>query len=199
MADRERDLERLLTFVDAVVAIAITLLVLPLAEAGTEATDGDVGSLLREHRVDIFGFFLSFVVIAQLWLAQHNIVSSLVRQNAAVTRLLILWSLTIVVLPFPTAVVASTADDALAKTLYIGTMATSSALLALMARAVGRDRNLRDTDEPPDSAHAAGVTVAFLLALTISIVFPATGYWPLLLLFLVDPIVEQRWRRRTGS
>jgi uncharacterized membrane protein len=34
-AGRERDLERLLTFIDAVVAIAITLLVLPLAEAGS--------------------------------------------------------------------------------------------------------------------------------------------------------------------
>ena len=33
MADeRSRDLERLITFVDAIVAIAITLLVLPLAE-----------------------------------------------------------------------------------------------------------------------------------------------------------------------
>ena len=36
MAGRERDLERFLTFVDAVVAIAITLLVLPLAEAGNQ-------------------------------------------------------------------------------------------------------------------------------------------------------------------
>ena len=34
--ERERDLERFLTFVDAVVAIAITLLVLPLVEISQE-------------------------------------------------------------------------------------------------------------------------------------------------------------------
>ena len=199
MADRERDVERLLTFVDAVVAIAITLLVLPLAEAGSEVRTGDVAGLLREHRDDILGFLLSFVVIAQLWLAQHSIVSSLIRQNAAVIRLLILWTLTIVILPFPTAVVTGTSDDALAKTLYIGTMAVSSALLALMAWVIGRDRSLRDTDERPDAVHAAGATVVFLLALAVSVVFPVVSFYPLLLLFLVDPIVNRRRRRRTGS
>jgi TMEM175 potassium channel family protein len=108
VADRERDVDRLLTFVDAMVAIAITLLVLPLAEVGREVQDGDVARLLREHVDDIIGFLLSFVVIARLWLAQHRIVSCLVRQNAVVARLLLAWTFTIVVLPFPTALIAAT-------------------------------------------------------------------------------------------
>ena len=40
--ERERGLDRVLTFVDAVVAIAITLLVLPLAELAPEVGDGSV-------------------------------------------------------------------------------------------------------------------------------------------------------------
>lgn len=79
VTERERDLERLLTFIDAVVAIAITLLVLPLAEVGSELQDGSVAELLHEHAIDIAGFLLSFVVIARLWLGQYRIVSSLVR------------------------------------------------------------------------------------------------------------------------
>lgn len=194
--ERERDLDRLLTFVDAVVAIAITLLVLPLAEVGGEVRTGEVADLLREHADDILGFLLSFVVIARLWLAQHAIVAPLVRQNAVVIRLLLGWTLTIVFLPFPTALVTATSNDGLAKLLYIGTMAVSSALLALLARAVGSDRNLRDTDDAPGAAQASATAGTFLLALVVSLAFPATGYWPLLLLLLTDPLVARLSRRR---
>lgn len=191
MAERHRDLDRLLTFVDAVVAIAITLLVLPLVDIAREVRTGEVAALLREHADDLIGFVLSFVVIARLWLAQHGIVASLVRQNAAVVRLLLTWTFTIVFLPFPTALITTTDHDTLARVLYIGTMAVSSALLALMARTVARDRSLRDTDGGPDVADATATTVAFLLALTISLVFPATGSWPLLILVLADPVVDR--------
>jgi len=190
MAERERDLDRLLTFVDAVVAIAITLLVLPLVDIAREVRTDDTADLLREHRDDVVGFLLSFVVIARLWLAQHAILGPVVRQNAAMIWLLLAWTLTIVFLPFPTALVTATQNDSLAKVLYIGTMAVSSALLALIARAVRRDQTIRDTDAGPDAAQAAGTAIAFLLALGISLPFPAIGYWPLLMLFLVDPAVR---------
>jgi len=195
VAERHRDLERLLTFVDAVVAIAITLLVLPLAELGSEIGDRTTAELLAEHSDDILGFVLSFVVIAQLWLAQHHIVSGLVRQNAAVIRLLMLWSFTIVVLPFPTSLITTTDHDPVAKTFYIGTMAISSLLLAVIAWVIRRDRSLRDTDEAPDVWQTAGITVAFVVALAISLAIPDTGYWPLLILFAVDPVLRLLRRR----
>lgn len=194
MADRERDLERLLTFVDAVVAIAITLLVLPLAEVGSEIHDSSVADLLAQHWIDILGFLLSFTVIARLWVAQHRVVSSLVRQSRALVWLLLAWTLTIVFLPFPTTLAAGTSNDSLAKVLYIGTMALSSALLSAIAYAVGRDRTLRDTDAKPDVRPSAGITIGFLLALAIMVAFPVTSYWPLLLLLLVDPV--ERWLSR---
>ena len=103
------------------------------------------------------------------------------------------------VLPFPTALVAATLHDTLARVLYIGTMTVSSALLALIARVIGRDRSLRDTEAGPDHVHAAATTAAFLLALVISVVFPATTYWPLLLLVLVDPVVGRLRTRRARA
>jgi uncharacterized membrane protein len=195
VAERERDLERFLTFVDAVVAIAITLLVLPLAEIGKEVRTGEVAGLLGAHTDYLLGFVLSFVVIARLWLGQHAIVATLVRQSPAVVRLLLTWTFTIVFLPFPTALVTSTSQDGVAKVLYLGTMAASSALLALIAWVIGRDRSLRDRDEKPGTLHATARTVAFLVALAVSTAFPVTSYWPLLLLAVTDPVADGLRRR----
>jgi uncharacterized membrane protein len=136
-------------------------------------------------------------VITRRWLAQHRIVSGLVRHDPLVVRLMLAWTLTIVFLPFPTALVVGTANDNLAKLLYIGTMAVSSALLALLARTIARDRSLRDTDATPDALPAAGTAVTFLLALVISVAIPAAGYWPLLLLLLTDPVLNRL--RRTPA
>jgi uncharacterized membrane protein len=105
--ERERDFERLLTFVDAIVAIAITLLVLPLADAAGELRrGGSAADLVGDNAGRIGAFFLSFLVIANLWLAQHRVLRPVVAAGEWLTRLLLLWALTIVVLPFPTALVA---------------------------------------------------------------------------------------------
>ncbi len=199
MAERERDLERLLTFVDAMVAIAVTLLVLPLAEAGAEANDAPVAGVLAEHAIDLIGFALSFVVIARLWVAQHRIVSVLERQSTGLIYLLLGWSLTIVFLPFATSLVTESSNDGLAKILYIGTMAVSSLLLAVIAWTIRRNRGLRDTDDAPDAVQAAATTVTFLLALALSLAFPVLSYWPLLLLVLTDPVVGRIRRARARA
>ena len=44
---------------------------LPLVELAPELGDGSVTELLRETEGELLGFFLSFAVIARLWLAQH--------------------------------------------------------------------------------------------------------------------------------
>ncbi len=199
MAERHRDLDRLLTFVDAVVAIAITLLVLPLAEAGSEIGEGSAADLLRAHSDDLFGFALSFAVIARLWLGQHRIMSGVVRQTSTLIWALLAWSFTIVFLPFPTSLVTTTDQDAGAKILYLGTMAVSSLILALVAWVIRHDESVRDTDEAPDVWQAAGVTVGFLVALAIMLTFPATSYWPLLVLALVDPVTRLVRRRPTRA
>jgi hypothetical protein len=68
-------------------------------------------------------------------------------------------------------------------------MAVSSSLLALMGWAVGRDRSIRDTDDRTDPVAAVAAVIGFVLALAISLTFPATGFYPLLLL-LTGPITH---------
>lgn len=192
---RTRDFERFLTFVDAIVAIAVTLLVLPLVDVvnDLQKEHESVSKLLGDNRALIGAFFLSFVVIANLWLNQHRVLTHVIASNELLTRLLTAWSLTIVFLPFPTALVAgpgSAGEEALTKLLYVGSMAVSSLLLALVCLVVSRDRSLRDGDDGPDPAMAFAVAIAFVVALAVMLLVPATSYWPLLLLLVSDRAVD---------
>ena len=101
--ERQHDLNRLLTFVDAVIAIAITLLILAQVELTTNVGENDsVANLLRSLKPELWSFFLSFAVIARLWFAQHRTLRHVMRSIDVLDRLLVLWTLTIVFLPFPT-------------------------------------------------------------------------------------------------
>ena len=196
--ERSRDFERFLTFVDAVVAIAITLLVLPLVdvagELGRSGQDASVLRLLEHHQAQVYAFFLSFAVIANLWFAQHHVLRSVVAHDPAVTRLMLGWLLMIVFLPFPTALVAEEGHQAVTKVLYIGTMTVSSVLMGLMSRRIRATRAIRDSDDVPDPVVSWVTALLFAAALAISLLVPATGYYPLLLLLLTDVLV--RWSRR---
>ncbi len=204
---RERDFERFLTFVDAVVAIAMTLLVLPLVDIANQLGNGSVNTLLEDHQAQIYGFVLSFFVISSFWFTQHRLMHNVVAHDPMVNRLMVIWLFTIVLLPFPTALVAQQGHQAATKILYIGTMALSAAVLAGLSWRIQRTPAIRDSGEVPNTR--AGVLTAgtLLVALATTLVFPATGYWPLLLLLLMDngaPILRQvrRWpqgvRRLTG-
>jgi uncharacterized membrane protein len=194
--ERARDFDRLLTFVDAIVAIAVTLLVLPLVDVVGRLHgeyDDSVGALLRGQHALIGAFFLSFVVIANLWLTQHRMLRHVVATNELLTRLLVAWTLTIVFLPFPTALVAgpgSSGGQAVTKLLYVGTMAVSSILLGLIDLVVTRHPALRDSEEAPDALRAFATAGAFLVALGAMLLIPPTSYWPLLLLLVSDRMVD---------
>lgn len=192
---RGRDAERFLTFLDAIAAIAITLLVLPLVElAGDLGDDLTVRELVGEHRAQVFAFLLSFVVVAELWWSQHRTVRRLVRLTTGLFWLLMAWALTIVFLPFATALVAERPGESLTKVLYIGTTALSMLVLAAVAALLERDRSLVD-GEPGTRSLALLVNAGLLgVALAITLAFPATSYFPMFLLAL-DNLVARALRR----
>jgi uncharacterized membrane protein len=196
--ERERDFDRFLTFIDAIVAIAITLLVLPLVELTADLDEfGSVGDLLDEHQTQIWAFLLSFAVIARLWFVQHQSVRHVLRYHGRVARLLMLWVLTIVFLPFPTALVAAEGSSPVTKVLYIGTMVVSTAVLTLVEAFLRRHPELTDGDDDADPVDGVTNLVLLLVALGISLAVPATSYFPLLLLAVSGPLAD-RWRRLRG-
>ncbi|WP_448627376.1 TMEM175 family protein [Geodermatophilus sp. URMC 64] len=198
----ERGLDRLVTFLDAVVAIAITLLVLPLAEAlDTAGGASGLGDLLSEEAAEFGAFFLSFAVIARLWLAHHRIVEGVGSYDRPFVLLNLLWILTIVVLPFATQVVSSPyGSERLAVLIYIGTITLNSVCLSAISVLVWRRPGLRrGADEPAGPPWPALVTTGLLVvALLLGTLVPWVNYWGMLLLFLSGP-VESRLSRRDPS
>src|SRR5439155_416992 len=96
--DRGRSAERLVTFTDAVVAIAITLLALPLTDIGSDLMNKGLGAFLDAKYPEILGFVISFFVIARLWWAHHRIFEHVVRWDGTLIYLTTFWLFTVVAL-----------------------------------------------------------------------------------------------------
>jgi uncharacterized membrane protein len=185
----------MVVFGDAAVAIAITLLVLPLTEAVPEALHDDTSALefITGLQGEIYTFLLSFVVIAQLWAAHHRLFEHVVSYSPALLRWHFAWLLTIVVLPFPTAMTAGFGDDLLPPLLYIGTVLASSLCLTALNVVVRRDARLHDGDLAARQLfHAVTITSVLVVAFGLACI-PGVGYLALLLLLLPPVIVRFRF------
>jgi uncharacterized membrane protein len=195
--DRSHELHRLLTFVDAVAAIALTLLVLPLSDLASGLHVGQsVAALFREHESQFLAFLLSFVVIADLWFVQSRTLRPVVKLHPLVARALLVWSFTIVVLPFCTELVAQSGEDRLSRICYFGAITVSAASLGIVSEIGRRHPETIDPSLPASDPLASWSTAALLLiGLVVCLVIPAVGYYPLFLLLVSHPALVW-WRSR---
>ncbi|WP_432879264.1 TMEM175 family protein [Kribbella sp. CA-245084] len=196
-----RDPDRLVLFTDAVVAIAITLLVLPLVDLVPEvkAEGGDAVSVISDHWQEIFTFLLSFVVIANFWLGHHRLFEHVRGYTTAMMRLNLLWLLTIVVLPFPTEIIGAFPSDRFTAGVYTGTILALSVCQTAITWMIHGHKELEKPDNPVSRGELVGsllltglTVVAFLLAALV----PGVNFYALLLL-LLSPVLMPVWRRRS--
>jgi uncharacterized membrane protein len=178
--------ERLILFTDAVAAIAITLLVLPLVDSVSEVVAAGEPSIevITGNQREIFNFLLSFFVIASLWSAHHQLFEGVTALRRGVATLNMFWVLTIVVLPFTTEMIGGYGNDRFTVLLYMGNVLASSACLTALSVAI-RGRLV---------AGAGSATGLLTVALLLAVLVPAVGYAALLLLLLA-PLVERLWQR----
>lgn len=196
--------ERLVTFADAVVAIAITLLVLPLIEVDAREP---LGELLLGRLTQYVGFVISFFVIARLWWGHHRIFQHVVRVSRGLVLLTVTWLFTVVLFPVATAITDSydPNKEPGAIALYIGVMTLSGGLLTAMSAMVLRRPQLTDGEDRDALRRliaSADTTAGFLIALVIGTAIPAVNYFSLLVLLITGQIgrlVNRRMMRRTSS
>ncbi|MBK6380513.1 MAG: DUF1211 domain-containing protein [Chitinophagaceae bacterium] len=103
-------LDRIALFSDAVFAIAITLLVIeikvPAVSDDMNLFDHQFGHALREMIPEFIGFFISFIVIGNYWRAHHTIFGYVTDYNRKLISLNTWFLLTIVCMPFTTAMMS---------------------------------------------------------------------------------------------
>jgi uncharacterized membrane protein len=192
---------RLVGFSDGVVAIAITLLILPLVDAASDY-DGDTGTFVMEHLGKLLVFLLSFAVIGNFWLVHHRTFERITSYNSGLLWANLLWLLSIVFLPFPTALLASSpSGDRATYALYVGTMVVTVAAEALMQGIIVRHPELQADEIRGTLTLRPYLTplAIMLFALLIASVFPSIGLWGLALFALSGPIEGAVARRKKAS
>ncbi|MEU4195623.1 TMEM175 family protein [Kribbella sp. NPDC026611] len=199
MSSTTRDPDRLVLFTDAVVAIAVTLLILPLVELVPEA-QGELTApeVITQHKPEIFSFLLSFVVISSFWFGHHRLFEHVRAYTPTILRLNSLWLLAVVVLPFPTEIVGAYDAGRFTAGLYTGTILVLSICQTALTWLVKGHPTLENPENPVSKAEfrsdclLTGLTlVAFVLAAFV----PGVHFYALLLLLLA-PLVGRVSRRR---
>ncbi len=185
--------ERLVFFSDAAVAIALTLLILPLMDAVYQAgrAEQDALTYLSENSSALISFVLSFVIISRFWRAHHRLFTVVERETPGLFSLNMAWLAAIVLLPVATAMTGSLAPDRVEYAIYIGTMAAASVFMTAMTWLL---RHHPETWTEGRSVPARGLryslsmVVLLLVSLTIALTVPGAGYWSLLALFGLRPL-----------
>jgi uncharacterized membrane protein len=134
--------DRLVAFTDAVMAVAITLLVLDL-KLPAGVTDAELPGVLAASSHQLWCYVLSFLVIGLLWMAHHNQFSFIARIDGVMMWLNLLFLLMIGLIPFVTSVMSEHATPP-PTMLYAAVLFSTSVLLGAIWGYARRDPELME-------------------------------------------------------
>src|SRR6218665_1689681 len=197
--------ERFKAFVDAVVAIAMTLLILPLMESVSEAGTEHLSTaeFFSENVGQLFSFGLSFLLIATFWMGHHRQYRDVELITTPLLWINVAWMATIVWLPVPTAMIGQIETDPLQAVVYIGTLIMTQVTTLAGWLYLSRHRDLTAATSKTIRDGAIGDVTAIILfagALAITVFATPTGYVGMFLLLLSSPVgrlLNRLLRRQT--
>jgi uncharacterized membrane protein len=160
-----RATDRLEAFTDAIIAIAITLLVLDIKVPSREVNESNqaLWHALGDIWPNYFGYALSFIVLGIMWVNHHHIFQYIARTNHTFLIINVFFLLCVSFLPFPTALVAEYIGHEGAKTatiVYTGWFVVTAIFYNLIWRYPQRAGLI---DEAADPAAIASINRAFNL------------------------------------
>jgi uncharacterized membrane protein len=134
---------RLESFSDGVIAVAITLLVLGITVPDPHQAQS-LGSALGNNWPDYAAYAVSFVTIGIIWINHHAMISRLREADHSILILNLLLLMAIGILPFATELMATYLRDphgrALAAVVYSGSLLLMSVFFAALNRHILLDR-----------------------------------------------------------
>jgi TMEM175 potassium channel family protein len=196
-----REVERLAFFSDAVMAIAMTLLVVELRipEALTPtATDAELRAALAELGQSFLSVFLSFMVISVWWVGHNRLFRSLAAGDGAIVALNFAFLAAVAFLPFPTRLIGGWVNLPSAVMLYAATNVVAGGSLFAMRWRADR-RGLLDVEPALERRRRLAISAVAPLGFAISIpvaLVDATLAALSWLLFIPAVVVIRLWFTR---
>jgi TMEM175 potassium channel family protein len=169
---------RLEAFSDAVFAVAITLLVLELSVP----VGDELWHELKDEWPSFAAFFVSFWVIGIIWVNHHAVIDHIARADRGVLYLNLLLLMTVVFIPFSTALLAehlkSGADEEIAAAVYSGAFLAMAISYGLLWTYITNRRELLGVALTDEEIRRTTVTFLignpfYALAVVISFISPA--------------------------
>lgn len=192
-----RAFDRLVNFSDAVVAVAVTLLVLPIIDIRGTASEETVWAIIGDHVSELFAYAFTFVVVGIMWLSHSRTFNRLRGFDGTIFMLNLLWLLGIALLPWASALYSEgigvaesefTGGEGLggAGMFYWCTIAWISVIPTVMVLHARRRPELIDPEASGPPRHPLRLLVypvVFILFGIVTMVSPTIGSWmPLLLI-----------------
>lgn len=196
--------ERLVFFSDAVIAISLTLLILPLMEAVQSAWEANqsVNELLAENNDKFYSFILSFYIISLYWRAHERLFHYVRKYSEAIRRLNAFYLLLIVLVPVNTASInqLETEGSVLPHVLYVGNLLLITITLLVMNLFVRKDPHMWSTQHTPSTSLgllilSVGFIFLCVTMLVVCLVPNPNVLYMLFLLGFINPLVRllDRW------
>ena len=188
---------RLETFSDGVFAIAITLLVLTIAQPSNFR---HLGHELENEWPALIAYVVSFVVIGIMWLNHHSIFGYLDHVDRPLVYLNLLLLLTVVFIPYPTGVFGEALQRGegtkVAAVVYSATMAVNAYNWTALWLYASSRRRLLHAGFPEEQRRSATVafaagTFVYMLAIVIALINAyacLTFHAALAVYYAVDPL-----------
>jgi uncharacterized membrane protein len=188
-------LDRILFFTDAVVAIAITLLALPLVDEALAADSA--AAFFREDSVGLLSAAISFWMIAASWRNNHRLFRHATGYTPLVLNIALAWIAAIIALPIATSLIVGGSNDRLALVVYLGVFTIGAALTRVQHEVLSHAGLLGEPAETTAQRVVGWLPIALRAFVTLfAAVLPEGGLWWLLLL-APGPIVADIMRRVT--
>ena len=128
-----RPYERMLNFSDGVVAVAATVMVLPVVDLEGPTRLHEVSDIIRDHAPLIAGYFTAFLIVVLIWLAHHRVMARLEAYDTTVMLLNAGWLATIAFFPWCTELIGEASGFRYGVgPLFFGTLAVNTLMLLLI-------------------------------------------------------------------
>jgi uncharacterized membrane protein len=170
---KSHGLERMLFFSDAVIAIAMTVLVLELPVPEADDPASLFGALTTEHAREYGAFLVAFALIGASWLGHHNLFSAVAKTDNRLLVINLFGLMGFVLVPWATQAVGTSGAAGIA--VFAGVMTILAGSTQLLAWHIDR-AGLREPDAPTSFTRhvqiSAGLpTLMFALSIPLAFVF----------------------------